>query len=65
MTRGPAVAYAQRLAHSPESRPGPSCAFSTLLQALDTFNTAMVSSVYYVMFTILTITASMIMYKDW
>lgn len=25
----------------------------------------MVSSVYYVMFTILTITASMIMYKDW
>eukprot|EP00908_Phaeocystis_cordata_P010893 Transcript_21743.p1 GENE.Transcript_21743~~Transcript_21743.p1 ORF type:complete len:441 (-),score=184.09 Transcript_21743:74-1396(-) len=36
-----------------------------LNKALDTFNTAMVSSVYYIFFTICTITASMIMYKDW
>jgi len=36
-----------------------------LNKALDTFNTAMVSSVYYVLFTVCTITASMIMYKDW
>ncbi|XP_065637876.1 probable magnesium transporter NIPA2 isoform X1 [Quercus suber] len=35
------------------------------LQALDTFNTAVVSPVYYVMFTSLTILASMIMFKDW
>ena len=35
------------------------------MQALDTFNTAMVSSVYYIFFTICTITASSIMYKDW
>ena len=34
-------------------------------QALDTFNTAMVSSIYYVLFTVCTITASTIMYKDW
>ena len=34
-------------------------------QALDTFNTALVSSTYYVCFTVCTITASMIMYKDW
>lgn len=33
------------------------------LQALDTFNTAVVSPVYYVMFTSLTIFASMIMFK--
>lgn len=33
------------------------------LQALDTFNTAVVSPVYYVMFTSLTILASMIMFK--
>lgn len=33
------------------------------LQALDSFNTAVVSPVYYVMFTILTIVANMIMYK--
>uniref|UniRef100_A0A7N2LYF7 Probable magnesium transporter n=1 Tax=Quercus lobata TaxID=97700 RepID=A0A7N2LYF7_QUELO len=33
--------------------------------ALDTFNTAVVSPVYYVMFTSLTILASMIMFKDW
>ncbi|KAG6436957.1 hypothetical protein SASPL_101864 [Salvia splendens] len=33
------------------------------LQALDIFNTAVVSPVYYVMFTILTIVASMIMFK--
>ncbi|KAL6899698.1 hypothetical protein ACP4OV_006356 [Aristida adscensionis] len=34
-------------------------------RALDSFNTAVVSPVYYVMFTILTILANMIMYKDW
>ncbi|KAG6517363.1 hypothetical protein ZIOFF_020748 [Zingiber officinale] len=33
--------------------------------ALDTFNTAVVSPVYYAMFTILTILASAIMFKDW
>jgi len=36
-----------------------------LNKALDTFNTAMVSSIYYVLFTLCTITASTIMYKDW
>ncbi|KOO21141.1 magnesium transporter nipa2-like protein [Chrysochromulina tobinii] len=36
-----------------------------LNKALDTFNTAVVSSTYYVFFTTCTITASMIMYKDW
>lgn len=36
-----------------------------LNKALDTFNTALVSSTYYVFFTTWTITASMIMYKDW
>lgn len=36
-----------------------------LNRALDTFNTAVVSPVYYVMFTTLTILASMIMYKEW
>ncbi|XP_078447259.1 putative magnesium transporter NIPA2 isoform X2 [Wolffia australiana] len=35
-----------------------------LNKALDTFNTAVVSPVYYVMFTSLTILASMIMFKD-
>ncbi|XP_025879323.1 probable magnesium transporter NIPA2 isoform X3 [Oryza sativa Japonica Group] len=35
-----------------------------LNKALDSFNTAVVSPVYYVMFTILTIFANMIMYKD-
>ncbi|XP_050215628.1 probable magnesium transporter NIPA1 isoform X1 [Mercurialis annua] len=45
--------------------------FSCLLQinylnkALDTFNTAVISPVYYVMFTTFTIIASMIMFKDW
>lgn len=34
-----------------------------LFQALDTFNTAVISPVYYVMFTTLTIFASMIMFK--
>lgn len=33
------------------------------LQALDTFNTAVVSPIYYVMFTSLTILASVIMFK--
>ncbi|KAB1213612.1 Magnesium transporter NIPA2 [Morella rubra] len=36
-----------------------------LNMALDTFNTAVVSPVYYVMFTTFTILASMIMFKDW
>ncbi|WVY91428.1 hypothetical protein V8G54_036942 [Vigna mungo] len=34
-------------------------------EALDTFNTAIVSPIYYVMFTTLTILASVIMFKDW
>ncbi|XP_066313012.1 probable magnesium transporter NIPA6 isoform X1 [Miscanthus floridulus] len=33
--------------------------------ALDTFNTAVVSPIYYAMFTTLTILASAIMFKDW
>lgn len=33
------------------------------MQALDTFNTAVVSPIYYVMFTSLTIVASVIMFK--
>ncbi|GMH18489.1 hypothetical protein Nepgr_020330 [Nepenthes gracilis] len=36
-----------------------------LNKALDTFNTAVVSPVYYVMFTSFTILASIIMFKDW
>ncbi|CAN4090871.1 unnamed protein product [Withania somnifera] len=36
-----------------------------LKKALDTFNTAVVSPIYYVMFTTLTIVASMIMFKDY
>lgn len=36
-----------------------------LNRALDTYNTAIVSSIYYVFFTVLTIAASVIMYKDW
>ncbi|MCD9560759.1 hypothetical protein HAX54_019550 [Datura stramonium] len=36
-----------------------------LNKALDTFNTALVSPIYYVMFTSLTIVASVIMFKDW
>lgn len=36
-----------------------------LNKALDTFNTAVVSPVYYVMFTTLTIVASIIMFKEW
>ncbi|KAJ7967197.1 Protein of unknown function (DUF803) [Quillaja saponaria] len=36
-----------------------------LNKALDTFSTAIVSPVYYVMFTTLTIIASAIMFKDW
>ncbi|KAK0588580.1 hypothetical protein LWI29_002876 [Acer saccharum] len=36
-----------------------------LNKALDTFNTAVVSPIYYVMFTSLTILASVIMFKDW
>lgn len=35
----------------------------TIFQALDTFNTAIVSPIYYVMFTTLTILASVIMFK--
>ncbi|CAI0438401.1 unnamed protein product [Linum tenue] len=36
-----------------------------LMVALDTFNATLISPVYYVMFTTLTIVASSIMYKDW
>ncbi|KAL5703250.1 hypothetical protein ACHQM5_028364 [Ranunculus cassubicifolius] len=36
-----------------------------LNKALDTFNTAVISPVYYVMFTTFTIMASIIMFKDW
>ncbi|KAJ9555658.1 hypothetical protein OSB04_010272 [Centaurea solstitialis] len=36
-----------------------------LNKALDTFNTNVVSPIYYVMFTSLTIVASVIMFKDW
>jgi hypothetical protein len=36
-----------------------------LNKALDTFNTAVVSPIYYVMFTSLTILASAIMFKVW
>lgn len=36
-----------------------------LNKALDIFSTATVSAVYYVFFTLFTITASFIMYKDW
>ncbi|KAJ6794787.1 putative magnesium transporter NIPA6 isoform X2 [Iris pallida] len=36
-----------------------------LNKALDIFNTAIVSPIYYVMFTTLTILASIIMFKDW
>ncbi|XP_065865901.1 probable magnesium transporter NIPA6 isoform X2 [Euphorbia lathyris] len=36
-----------------------------LNKALDSFNAALVSPVYYVMFTTLTIIASIIMFKDW
>lgn len=35
----------------------------SMFQALDTFNTAIVSPIYYVMFTTLTILASVIMFK--
>ncbi|KAL0375945.1 UNVERIFIED_CONTAM: putative magnesium transporter NIPA4 [Sesamum calycinum] len=39
--------------------------FALCFSALDTFNTAVVSPIYYVMFTSLTIVASVIMFKDW
>ncbi|CAI0548681.1 unnamed protein product [Linum tenue] len=41
------------------------CSLMGSLSALDTFNTAIVSPIYYVMFTSLTILASVIMFKDW
>ncbi|XP_006487424.1 probable magnesium transporter NIPA6 isoform X2 [Citrus sinensis] len=41
------------------------CSLMGSLTALDTFNAAIVSPVYYVMFTTLTIIASAIMFKDW
>lgn len=37
--------------------------WTLMFQALDTFNTAIVSPIYYVMFTTLTILASVIMFK--
>lgn len=36
-----------------------------LNKALDTFNTGVVTPVYYVMFTTLVITASAILFKEW
>ncbi|XP_042037002.1 probable magnesium transporter NIPA6 [Salvia splendens] len=45
-----------------------SCIITQLIylnKALDTFNTAVVSPIYYAMFTSLTIFASAIMFKDW
>lgn len=36
-----------------------------LNKALDTFNTSVVTPVYYVMFTTLVITASAILFKEW
>jgi len=36
-----------------------------LNKALDTFNTGVVTPVYYVMFTSLVITASTILFKEW
>ncbi|CAN1731302.1 Probable magnesium transporter NIPA4 [Linum perenne] len=41
------------------------CSLIGSLSALDTFNTAVVSPIYYVMFTTFTILASVIMFKDW
>ncbi|KAK4405331.1 putative magnesium transporter NIPA6 [Sesamum angolense] len=41
------------------------CSLMGALTALDTFNAAIVSPIYYVMFTTLTIIASVIMFKDW
>lgn len=41
----------------------PSLFGDSWMQALDTFNTAVVSPIYYVMFTSLTILASVIMFK--
>ncbi|KAK4492348.1 hypothetical protein RD792_003152 [Penstemon davidsonii] len=41
------------------------CSLMGSLSALDTFNTAIVSPIYYAMFTSLTILASVIMFKDW
>nr|CAB3465154.1 unnamed protein product [Digitaria exilis] len=41
------------------------CSVIGSLTALDTFNTAVVSPIYYAMFTSLTILASAIMFKDW
>ncbi|KAL6526011.1 hypothetical protein OROHE_015535 [Orobanche hederae] len=46
-------------------RLGPKCKRSETLKALDTFSAAIVSPIYYVMFTTLTIIASAIMFKDW
>jgi hypothetical protein len=36
-----------------------------LNKALDIFNTSLVTPIYYVMFTLLTITASAILFKEW
>ncbi|XP_051144498.1 probable magnesium transporter NIPA6 isoform X2 [Andrographis paniculata] len=41
------------------------CSLMGALTALDTFNAAIVSPIYYVMFTTLTIVASTIMFKEW
>ncbi|RVX21135.1 putative magnesium transporter NIPA6 [Vitis vinifera] len=39
--------------------------FHSMEMALDTFNTAVVSPIYYALFTSFTILASVIMFKDW
>uniref|UniRef100_A0A7N0UB07 Probable magnesium transporter n=1 Tax=Kalanchoe fedtschenkoi TaxID=63787 RepID=A0A7N0UB07_KALFE len=41
------------------------CSIVGSLTALDTFNTAVVSPIYYALFTTFTIVASSIMFKDW
>uniref|UniRef100_A0A7N0U171 Probable magnesium transporter n=1 Tax=Kalanchoe fedtschenkoi TaxID=63787 RepID=A0A7N0U171_KALFE len=41
------------------------CQLNYLNMALDTFNTSLVSPIYYALFTSFTIVASVIMFKDW
>lgn len=54
------LALAMKLACIEHVDPGGA---ALLLQALDLFNTAIVSPVYYVMFTLLTIVASLILFR--
>ena len=48
----------------PPPPPLPACQMNYLNKALDLFNTAIVTPIYYVMFTTLTIAASMIMMRE-